>query len=229
MTVTSGFFNAVSNDRVYDAVDLASMFDGVITEGIFPAVGTAMMVIPGTGMHIVVGKGRSWFQKTWTNNDSDLIVSLDLSEVILNRIDLAVLEMNSTSGVRANTIKIIKGVPGTVPVRPTLIFAAGVYQYSLADIYIAAGVTSITTGNITNRVGTTDCPYVSSVVSTSILDVPGTADNVLTSTGTQWVSRAPKVNVIPGAAGNILTSDGTNWISQENQALSYDAIHAELC
>ena len=42
--VTSGFFNGQENtdgtiDRKYDADDISSMFDGLITDGIFASIG----------------------------------------------------------------------------------------------------------------------------------------------------------------------------------------------
>lgn len=44
MAVTSGFFNAVSGDRTYSAEQFGALFNGIITDGIFHAVGEAFRV-----------------------------------------------------------------------------------------------------------------------------------------------------------------------------------------
>jgi hypothetical protein len=227
MTLTFGFYNSLDNDRAYDAVELSSIFDGVITDGIFPSIATYLRVTATSGMVVSVGIGRAWFNHTWTKNDTALLLVVEASEPILNRIDAVVLEVNADNDVRANDIKIIKGTPGVTPVNPTLINTLTVHQHPLAYIYVAANVASIVQGNITDKVGTVDCPWVTTVISDSVLDLPGAVGNVLTSTGSQWVSQAPSVSVAPGAAGNLLTSDGANWISSAPTA-SVDQIHAEI-
>jgi len=229
MALTYGFYNALDNDRVYDAVQMSSIFDGVITDGIFPSIGTHFVIRPSSGMDIVVGIGRAWFNHTWTDNDSEFVLSVSISEVLLNRIDAVVLEVNSTDSVRANSIKVVKGTPGTIPVNPTLINTSLVHQYPLAYIYVGAGVSGLIQENFTNKVGTVDCPWVTSVVSDSVLDLPGAAGNVLTSNGSAWRSAAPVVGVAPGTTGNILTSNGSAWISSPPApAVDYDKLHAEI-
>ena len=46
MPITSGFYNSVNGDRVYDADQFGSLFDGIISEGIFPNVGDKFFVRP---------------------------------------------------------------------------------------------------------------------------------------------------------------------------------------
>ena len=51
MAVTSGFYNSLSGDRKYDAIQLGEIFDGVITDGVFETFGGAMLVTAsGTGL-----------------------------------------------------------------------------------------------------------------------------------------------------------------------------------
>lgn len=70
MSVTYGFYNSKNKDRRYDAIQMSSIFDGIIRDGILQHVGTAMMVKESTGMMVNVGIGRAWFNHTWTLNDA---------------------------------------------------------------------------------------------------------------------------------------------------------------
>ena len=160
MSVTYGFYNSKNKDRRYDAIQMSSIFDGIIRDGILQHVGTAMMVKESTGMMVNVGIGRAWFNHTWTLNDALLPLTVPQSEVILNRIDAVILEVDSRESVRANTIKIVKGTPATNPVKPSMIKTNDRWQYPLAYIRVNSGVTSIRQENITNAVGTSECPFV---------------------------------------------------------------------
>ena len=170
MSVTYGFYNSKNQDRRYDAIQMSSIFDGIIRDGILQHVGTAMMVNASTGMMVNVGIGRAWFNHTWTLNDALLPLTVPQSEVILNRIDAVVLEVDSRESVRANAIKIIKGTPATNPVKPTMISTNDRWQYPLAYIRVNSGVTSIRQADITNAVGTSECPFVTAPLEMMSID-----------------------------------------------------------
>ena len=85
MSVTYGFYNSINNDRRYDAIQMSSIFDGIIQDGVLQHFGTAMMVKEGEGMTVNVGIGRAWFNHTWTLNDAVLPLNIPLSEVIAPR------------------------------------------------------------------------------------------------------------------------------------------------
>lgn len=162
MTVKYGFYNSIGGDRTYDAIDFSKIFDGVITDGVFESIGNKLMVVDGaSGMDVVVGDGKAWFDHTWTINDSSLVITLDPSDLVLPRIDAIVLEVNASNAVRVNSIKKITGTPATVPVEPELIDTSEIHQYPLAWIAVGAGVSGIVPGNITNLVGSVLCPFVS--------------------------------------------------------------------
>ena len=160
MSVTYGFYNSKDGDRKYNAIQMSSIFDGVIRDGVLQHVGTALIVKESEDMIVNVGIGRAWFNHTWTLNDALLPITVPQSEVLLNRYDAVVLEVDSRESVRANTIKIVKGTPASTPAKPTMIKTNDRWQYPLAYIYVRAGVTSIRQSNITNCVGTSECPFV---------------------------------------------------------------------
>ena len=180
MSVTYGFYNSKNHDRRYDAIQMSRIFDGIIRDGVLQHYGTAMMVEESEGMMVNVGIGRAWFNHTWTLNDAPLPLALPLSEVILNRIDAVVLEVDARESVRANSIKIIKGTPASSPKNPTLIKTNDRWQYPLAYIRVNAGVTAIRQANITNCVGTSACPFVTAPLEKMSIDA------LVAQWGDQW-------------------------------------------
>ncbi len=180
MSVTCGFYNSINGDRKYNALEMSSIFDGIIVDGVYMSIGDALNVKSSGGMGITVGEGRAWFNHTWTLNDSIMPLTLESSDVLLNRIDAVVLEVNNDSAVRKNTIKIIKGSPASKPVKPSLIESELVNQHPLAYISVPKGATSISQSNITNAVGTSECPFVTGVLEG--MDI----DKLVAQWGAQW-------------------------------------------
>jgi len=170
MALTCGFYDSFEGDRVYSATQFGNIFTGLISDGVFASVGGALMVSPLSGLQLSVANGRAWFNDTWTNNDSNLLITLDAAGAALPRIDLVVLEINKGTAVRTNTIKIIKGTGSASPVEPALTNTEDIKQYALAAVYVAANVTVITGSNITNKVGTTECPFVTGIIETITTD-----------------------------------------------------------
>lgn len=165
MAVTYGFYNALNHDRLYDAIQMSSIFDGIIRDGIFSTIGDTMIVTaPEDGMYVNVGSGRAWFNHTWTLNDTDYPIEAEQAEVVLDRIDAVILEVNSSAEVRANSIKFLKGTPSSNPVKPTLTHNAEVNQYALAYVRIRAGQTTIFQSDIENAVGTDETPFITGVL-----------------------------------------------------------------
>lgn len=170
MAVTYGFYNSLNKDRVYNAEQMSSIFNGIITDGVFSTVGDALMPIAGTGMQVIVKTGRAWFNSTWTLNDAQLPLDIETADVSLTRIDAIVLEVNSAIESRVNSIKIVKGTPSANPAKPTMAASETLHQYALGYVTVAANVTSITGENIEVNVGKTGCPFITSVLQQVVID-----------------------------------------------------------
>jgi len=167
MTLTYGFYDAIGHDRQYTAEQLSSIFNGIVTDGIFQSIGNAFAVSPDTGMDIKIGSGRAWFNNTWTLNTADITRTVNASHATLDRIDTVVLQVCKLSSERKNSILIIAGTEAASPVPPTLLAGSSdTWQYPLADILVEAAVTSIDAGDITNRIGTADCPFITGILET---------------------------------------------------------------
>jgi hypothetical protein len=164
MSFASGFFNSVDHDRLYDATDISRLFDGLIQDGIFASIGDCLVVKQSNQMNVTVGTGRAWFNHTWSYNDALYPVTIPPSEILMDRIDVVVLEINSVESVRANSIKLIKGTPSSTPAKPVLTNTKEVHQYPLAYVTVGKEVTSIRQADIENCVGTSACPFVTGIL-----------------------------------------------------------------
>lgn len=172
MSVSYGFYNSVYGDRVYNAEQFSAIFDGLIADGVYETYGNKFIVGASNpaSMSVNVGTGRAWFNHTWTVNDAMLTLTLSESDLNNPRIDVVVLEVNRETDVRANSIKIITGTPAASPVAPALINSGDVHQYPLAEIRVDARVTAITQASITNKVGTSSCPFVTGIIEMMDID-----------------------------------------------------------
>lgn len=170
MSVSSGFFNSLNGDRKYNTAQMSAIFDGLIIDGVFASIGTAFAVKAAGGLTVNVGIGKAWFDHTWTVNDSILPMTAPEAEVLLDRIDAVVLEVNGMKSVRNNTIKFVKGNPSSAPSRPTLTNEGNVHQYPLCYIYRKYGTAVINQADITPMVGTESTPFVTGILQTISLD-----------------------------------------------------------
>lgn len=180
MSFTFGFYNAVDHDRRYDAIQMSSLFDGIICDGVLSSYGDGMKVTPGNGMQVIVNPGRAWFNHTWNLIDAQLPVEIPIAEVVLSRIDAVVLEVNSNVDVRSNSIKIVSGIPDQRPERPTLEHSEYVNQYALAYVTVGPSVTEIKAADIKQVIGTSETP-----LSTGLIQQI-TMDNLLSNWSTQY-------------------------------------------
>lgn len=160
MALTYGFYNSLNGDRRYNAIQMSSIFDGIIRDGILMHVGDRFEVKAAGGLGITVGTGRSWFDHTWTYNESVMALTVMSADNLLDRIDALVLEVDARDESRINSIRWVYGTPATIPQRPALIHERYVNQYPLAYISVPRGTTNILQANITNMIGTSETPFV---------------------------------------------------------------------
>lgn len=206
MSLTYGFYNSLNGDRKYDAIQMSQIFDGIIRDGVFMSIGDALMVKAAEGMTVSVGLGRAWFNHTWTYNDSQLILTIEDSELLLDRIDAVVLRINSSDEVRENSIYVIKGSPASVnPERPTLTKTDAVHEYPLCYISVKRNCEEITQADITNMVGTSECPFVTGILETMNIDA------LVSQWESQWTNWMSDMNSDYTAFKTEFESDFTSW------------------
>lgn len=169
MAVTSGFFNSLYGDRKYNAEQFSAMFDNLITDGVFSNVGNAFQVTA-DGSNVLIDVGRAWFNSVWVYNDTLYPLPVQTSEVLLDRIDAVVIEINHMEAIRAGRIFFVQGTASADPERPVLTNTKDIHQYPLAYVYRKAGASTITQADITNMIGTSSCPYVTGILATQDID-----------------------------------------------------------
>lgn len=100
MTVTSGFFNSQNGDRKYNSEEMSTLFDGLINDGVYETIYNKFAVSANNGMTIQVDTGRGWFDHAWVLNDSILLLEVDPAEVLFDRIDAVVVDVDHTAAMR---------------------------------------------------------------------------------------------------------------------------------
>lgn len=161
MTLTYGFFNSVNGDRRYDADDFSRLFDGILTDGVFPNIGDHFTPKFLSEEAFEIGTGRAWFDRTWTNNSTPLMLTPQAPDVVYPRIDSVILEVNHKT--RENRIFYDKGVPASNPSPKGLIKTDDVRQYRLAKIEFPVNGT-FSAQIIKTCVGTSECPIIQGVL-----------------------------------------------------------------
>lgn len=203
MALTSGFFNSKNHDRLYDATQISTLFEGLINDGVYQGVGNIFKVSASNGMNVTVDTGRAWFNNTWTRNDALIVLTVPTAEQVLKRIDAVVIEVNSLETVRNNTIKIVKGTPASNPSKPSLTKNDDVHQYPLAYITVDPNITVITQQKIQNAVGTSACPFVTGIIDTLDIDDLiaqwSSEFNVLFAELEEKISQAASQTIIDGS------------------------------
>ena len=174
MTVSSGFFNSVNHDRLYNSEQLSSIFDGIILDGVYENYGNAFMVTAYSEVNstVLIDTGRAWFDHTWTLNDSQFSMTLDPPNEMLERIDAIVIDVNRTQETRRNSIVYVKGSTGSSPATPPSMINEELHkQYPIAYITRPAGSNApIQQSQIDIRVGKSGCPIVTGVLEAQNLE-----------------------------------------------------------
>ena len=171
MAFTYGFYNSREHDRVYSAEDFSSIFDGIIADGVFHIIpiggdlanNDQMRVTPNGAMTVSVGRGKAWFNHTWSTNDTPYALQLEASHGVYDRYDAIVLEVRSNVEYRQNSLKVLTGTASANPTKPVLSNIKGFYQHALAYVLVHAGATQIEPEDIEDMVGTLETPYARAI------------------------------------------------------------------
>jgi hypothetical protein len=177
MAWTSGFFNSVGGDRVYNADQMSELFTGLITNGVYESVKNKLAVEPNSGMTIQINTGRGWFNGRWVDNNSAYLYTLEGSDVLLNRYCAVCVRVDLSETSRKAEPYFKYSEFATTPVKPEMERTGSIYEYCLAYIYIKANATTISAADIEDTRGNTElCGWVTGLI-----------DQVNTSTlWTQW-------------------------------------------
>lgn len=163
MAVTSGFFNSVDGDRLYNADQMSLYFEGLISQGVFENVGDRLQVTAGAGMSVNVGTGRAIVQSKWCKNDSTLNLEIAAADVQKNRIDAIAVRYSATDRSVSIVVKAGTATTGTAapPERAT---GADVYELFIAYVSVPKNTAAITQDLITDLRPSSSCGWVTGII-----------------------------------------------------------------
>lgn len=147
-----GFFQGTAEDpRSYDSGDMAEAF-GTLASGGVADTGANLQVTAGGNMNTNLGYGTAMIQGHYYKLRDDgggAKVFTHTTEASLNRIDRIILRLDLTARTVA-AVKLI-GTAGASPAPPALTRTSEIYELSLAQVLIQAGVSEIQASDITDE------------------------------------------------------------------------------
>lgn len=166
MAITSGYFNSVNKDRLYNAETMSKYFSGIISKGVLQNYLNKFVVEASTGLTVTVGTGRAYFTDgKWMESDAVTNITLDTANPTQKRIDRIILQCDKSTAVRACSIVYKAGTPGANPTAPELTNTETLEQISLAQILVNAGATQIEQQYITDeRPDNSVCGFVHGLI-----------------------------------------------------------------
>lgn len=166
--VHCGFFDAIDSDRTYSADEMNRPYRRVISNGVFATPqgnpSTDLQVVESTGMNIICKAGEGLFADKWFENPSSIVITVPDNTSTVPRIDSVLVQVDTRTSGRVGNIVHRTGTPASSPTPPAINQVEGVVEYRLANIRVNAGVTSILGRYITDRRGSSDCPWVTSLI-----------------------------------------------------------------
>lgn len=164
MTEKSRFFRSEQGDRKYTADEFAEYFRTLIDGGVWGDQLNALQVTAdGGGMYVYVDTGRAFIEGYYYENDAQMQLTIDAADPTNPRIDRVVLRLDRATN-RAIQAVVKKGTPAASPIPPDLtrdLAGSGIYEISLAKVYVDAGTGVIATDKVTDeRSDETVCGYV---------------------------------------------------------------------
>lgn len=155
MAQSSGFFDALENngvyDRVYSAADYCDNLAAVIKTGVVKdSVNTNndLAVSANNDMSVAVAPGRAWINGHYYYNDTELELDIATAPVANSRIDRVVLRLDTSTATRSIVAAVKTGSAAATPTPPELTREGDIYEICLANIIVNNGISAMTSGEI---------------------------------------------------------------------------------
>lgn len=162
MAITSGFFNSINKDRLYNAAQIGRYLQYIVSDGVYAYESSSLQVLAGDGMQVEVQAGRAMLDHHFMENDAPITLTLAAGGS-QDRIDAIIMYVDMTE--RACGITIKEGTPAAAPARPVMTRTDVRKEYMLASVYVGKLTTSLTQKNITDtRPDTTVCGWVTGLI-----------------------------------------------------------------
>ena len=151
-------------DRAITSAPFRKLIRQLVREGIDPTVSTSLQVYATGDMTVTVNPGFGVVDGLLALEEELRTLVVTASDGTYDRIDTVVLRLNDNDNVRLCDLYIVQGVPASSPVHPDLTREGSIYELGLADIFVGAHATRITTDKITDtRYDTERCGVISPI------------------------------------------------------------------
>lgn len=167
--IKGGFFDSVGNDRLYSAEDMNRPYSRIITEGIFATPqgtpSTDLQVYSANNaMNIIVKKGQGLLGGRWFESENDTTITVPANNSINPRRDSVIIQVDKRTAGRELNIIYREGTPSSNPQVPDLSTLDTIVEKRIANIYVAAGATNINQDAIVDLRGSSECPWITSLI-----------------------------------------------------------------
>lgn len=167
--VTSGFYDAIDQDRVYTADDMNKPYKRIVADGVFATqLGTPssdlQVTASGTDMNVVVAQGNGIFGNKWFENPSPFPITVPINSALQPRLDSVIAQVDLRVSGRVGNIVYRTGTAATTPTPPAINQIPDVIEYRLANVRVAAGASKVAGSAVTDLRGSAECPWVTSLI-----------------------------------------------------------------
>lgn len=166
--VNAGFFDAVSSDRTYYADDMNKPYKRLVSNGVFATPqgtpSTDLQVLQSSGMVINVSKGNAIFADKWFENTSVIAITVPSNSSTSPRLDSVIAQVDKRLAGRVGNIVYRTGTASNTPAAPAINTVTDVIEYRIANVLVNPSATAIYQSNIYDRRGSSDCPWVTSLI-----------------------------------------------------------------
>ena len=151
-----------NNQDVYVGAEWVMKWLHGRTSGVFGAENNLATSAVPDSMSVEISDGVGWLANAngdgivfWNDSEqssgSKLMLTHDVADGVLDRIDRIVVTWETTNYVALPTISILKGIASSTPVPPTLTNSTTQRQISIARVNIPAGTISVSASMITDE------------------------------------------------------------------------------
>ncbi|MGN7409973.1 hypothetical protein [Sporosarcina sp. SAFN-010] len=157
-------FDSVDGDREVTAADFAKYYTEILTNGVFHRNGLpSLRLTKGAGLTTSVEIGAAFIEGYMYRNTAPIELLHAVGNPSYPRIDRVVVRLDRTISKRYVRVFVKEGVPATTPQPPVLQRDDFVYELSLAQVRVSAGVSAI--NSVTDeRMDQELCGVVSSII-----------------------------------------------------------------
>ena len=164
-----GFFDSVNGDRLYSADQMNRPYRRLVSNGVFATQSgtpsTDLQVVSAfSGMKIIIKAGQGIFADKWFEHSSDSQITVPNNSNVVPRRDSVIVQIDKRVNGRVGNIIYRTGVASSNPQVPDISKTESLMEYRIANVYVAAGASSINNDAIVDLRGSSECPWVTSLV-----------------------------------------------------------------